>query len=116
MSRLGCAFKVDAVDTEVAETGTVGCGALEAEVLAEGLAVGFPPGLEDVDDVSDDPAVDGLCGCEGGVEELGEPVRAQGRGKGVPEDGVNIFEAVLGIWDVEDPGDCDGLGVLCGSF
>jgi hypothetical protein len=27
-------------------------GALEAEVLAKGLAVGFPPSLEDVDDVA----------------------------------------------------------------
>jgi len=37
VARLGCALGVDAVDVEVAETGTVGYGALEAEVLAEVL-------------------------------------------------------------------------------
>jgi len=82
LARLGCAFDVDAIDVEVAGTGAVGRGTPEAKALAEGLAIGFPPGLEDVDDVGDDPAVDGLCGCEG-VEKLGELVGAYGRGKGV---------------------------------
>lgn len=116
LARLGCAFDVDAIDVEVAGTGAVGCRTPEAKVLSEGFAIGFPPGFEDVDGVSDDPAVDGLCGCEEGVEELGELVGAYGRGKGVPEDGVDLFEAEGGVWDVEDAGDRDGLGVWCGGF
>jgi hypothetical protein len=116
LARLGCAFDVDAIDVEVAGTGAVGCRTPKAKALAEGLTIGFPPGFEDVDGVSDDPAVDGLCRCEEGVEELGELVGAYGRGKGVPEDGVDLFEAKGGVRDVEDAGDRDGLGVWCGSF
>ena len=57
-----------------------------------------------------------LCGREEGVEELGELVRAHSGGKGVPEDGVDLFEAVRGVWDVEDTGNRHGLYVWRGSF
>jgi hypothetical protein len=105
LARLCCPFDVHADDVEVFEvtgTGSGGGGALEAEATAEALAVCFPPSLEDVDDVGDGPAVDGLCRREEVVEELGDLVGVQGGCEGVPEEKVDLVEAVGAVWDVED--------------
>ena len=119
LARLCGSFDIEAVDSgawEVAGTGAVFCGTAEAEVGAEALAVVFPSGLDGVDDVGNCPAVDGLCGFEEVVDELGDLVGVEGCGEGVPEDEVDLIDIVGGVWDVEDGVDIDGLAKRCWRF
>jgi hypothetical protein len=112
VARLGCAFDFNTIDVEVA--GAVGCRRRKSSPKI--LPLASYRVSRTFGDVGDNSAVNRLCRYKEGVEELGELVEAYGRGKGVPEDGVDLFEAVGGVWDVEDAGDRDGLGIRSGSF
>lgn len=102
LARFSGSFDVDAVDVEVAGACAVGGGADEAEIVAEGVVVAFPAGLDGEDNVGDGPAVDWLLRFEEGVEEGGDLVRVESCGEGVPENEMDFVQGVGAIGNMEN--------------